>query len=146
MKMNNLLLDTDVLLDFFLDRKPFSDDATKILLLCELKQLNGFVTPVIISNLYYLLRKISNHNKVIEKLNQLLTFIDVLDMNREIIIKALNSDFKDFEDALQNYTAEKSVLIDVIITRNTKDFKNSQLGVLTPEDFLKLIASQSIKN
>ncbi len=141
MKMNNLLLDTDVLMDFFLDRKPFSDDAAKILSLCELKQLNGFVTPVIISNLYYLLRKLSNHNKVIEKLKQLLTFIDVLEMTREIIIKALNSDFKDFEDALQNYSAENSMFINVIITRNTKDYKNSYLGVMTPEDFLKLIAS-----
>ncbi|MDT3740861.1 MAG: PIN domain-containing protein [Candidatus Kapabacteria bacterium] len=139
--MNNLLLDTDVLMDFFLDRKPFSDDAAKILSLCELKQLNGFVTPVIISNLYYLLRKLSNHNKVIEKLKQLLTFIDVLEMTREIIIKALNSDFKDFEDALQNYSAENSMFINVIITRNTKDYKNSYLGVMTPEDFLKLIAS-----
>ncbi len=128
-------------MDFFLDRKPFSDDAAKILSLCELKQLNGFVTPVIISNLYYLLRKLSNHNKVIEKLKQLLTFIDVLEMTREIIIKALNSDFKDFEDALQNYSAENSMFINVIITRNTKDYKNSYLGVMTPEDFLKLIAS-----
>ncbi|MCG2714660.1 MAG: PIN domain-containing protein, partial [Candidatus Marinimicrobia bacterium] len=43
----------------------------------------------------------------------------------------------DFEDALQNYAAEKMGDIDVILTRNTKDFKNSELGVMTPENYLK---------
>jgi hypothetical protein len=55
----------------------------------------------------------------------------------------LSSGFKDFEDALQNYSAEISGDIDVIITRNIKDFKNSTLGVMTPENYLKIkIADQ----
>ena len=54
------------------------------------------------------------------------------------IIVALNSDFKDFEDALQNYAAEINGEISLIITRNTKDYKKSELGVMSPEDFLKL--------
>lgn len=136
--MEKILIDTDVILDFFFDRKPFSDDACQILSLCELNKIQGFVTPVIISNIYYLLRQTAKHEKVIEKLQQLLTFVDVLIMDKNTIIQALNSTFKDFEDALQNYAAENNLEIKLIITRNIKDFKNSNLGVLTPENYLKL--------
>jgi hypothetical protein len=98
---------------------------------------------VIISNVYYLLRQTSTHEKVIEKLKQLITITEVLTTDKEVILKALNSNFKDFEDALQNYSAELNGLIDVIITRNVKDFKNSSLGVMTPDNYLKtLIASR----
>jgi predicted nucleic acid-binding protein len=135
--MKTVLIDTDIILDFFFDRKPFSDDAAKILSLCELNEIKGFVTPVIISNVYYLLRQTAKHEKVIEKLNLLLKFIDVLIMDKNIILKALGSNFRDFEDALQNYTAEESKIVEVILTRNFKDFRNSKLGVLTPENYLK---------
>jgi predicted nucleic acid-binding protein len=137
--MKNILIDTDVVLDFFFDRKPFSDNAAIILSLCESNQINGFITPVICSNVYYLLRKTSKHEKVIEKLSQLLTFIDVLQMDKEIIIEALNSKFKDFEDALQNFSATKAGNIDAIVTRNIKDFTKSKIGVLTPDNFIKTI-------
>ncbi|HON52241.1 MAG TPA: PIN domain-containing protein, partial [Bacteroidales bacterium] len=116
----------------------FSDEASQILSLCELNKIQGYVTPVIISNIYYLLRQTAKHEKVIENLKQLLTFIDVLIMDKNIIIQALNSPFKDFEDALQNYTAENNIDIKIIITRNIKDFKKSNLGVITPENYLKL--------
>ena len=137
--MENILIDTDVILDFFFDRKPFSDNAAIILSYCESNKLKGFITPVICSNVYYLLRRTSKHEKVIERLSQLLTFIDVLQMDKEIVLEALNSKFKDFEDALQNFSAVKSGIIDAIITRNIKDFTNSNIGVLTPDNFLKTI-------
>lgn len=135
--MSKVLIDTDVILDFFFDRKPFSEYAAKIFSLCELKIVQGFVTPVIYSNVYYLLRQTAKHEKVIEKLNQLLTITDVLIIDKEVLVQALNSRFKDFEDALQNYAAIKAKTIDTIITRNLKDFKNSEIGVMTPEDYLK---------
>lgn len=137
--MENILIDTDVILDFFFDRKPFSDSATIILSYCESNKLNGFITPVICSNVYYLLRRTSKHEKVIERLSQLLTFIDVLLMDKEIVLEALNSKFKDFEDALQNFSAVKAGNIDAIVTRNIKDFTNSKIGVLTPDNFSKTI-------
>lgn len=141
--MQKVLIDTDVILDFFFDRKPFSDDAAQILSLCESREITGFITSVIISNVYYLLRQTATHEKVIEKLIQLLSITEVLTTDKTIIFKALNSDFKDFEDALQNFSAEISGEINLIITRNIKDFKNSSLGILTPENYLKtLIASR----
>ena len=92
---------------------------------------------MIISNVYYLLRQTATHEKVIEKLTQLVTITDVLTTNKDVILKALNSNFTDFEDALQNYSAELNGQIDLIVTRNIKDFKNSALGVMTPGNYLK---------
>lgn len=135
--MKRVLIDTDVILDFFFDRKPFSDDAAKVLSLCESREIKGFITSVIISNVYYLLRLSSTHEKVVEKLTQLISITEVLTTDKDVIIKALNSNFRDFEDALQNYSAELNGQIDLIITRNIKDFKNSALAIMTPGNYLK---------
>ncbi|MDR3217937.1 MAG: PIN domain-containing protein [Dysgonamonadaceae bacterium] len=142
--MTTILIDTDVILDFFFDREPFSKNAAKILSLCESKEIKGYVTPVIISNVYYLLRKRAKHEKVINELRNLLSIIHVSVINKNIIFQALNSSFKDFEDALQNYSAESNPEIAVIITRNTKDYKYSSLSVLTPENYIKTIINLKI--
>lgn len=135
--MDKALIDTDVVLDFFFDRQPFSEFATEIFFLCESKKLKGFVNPVIYSNVYYLLRQTAKHEKVIDKLKQLLLITEVLPMNKEVVRNALNSGFKDFEDALQNFSATIYGDIDVILTRNLKDFMKSEIGVLTPETYIK---------
>lgn len=137
--MKNILIDTDVILDFFLDREPFSENAAKILSLCEKREITGFVTPVIVSNVYYLLSQKGKQEKVIEKLKILLSLLEILTIDKNSIMVALNSDFKDFEDALQNYAAEINEKIDLIVTRNTKDYRKSKLGIMNPEDFLKSI-------
>ncbi|MEO1010390.1 MAG: PIN domain-containing protein [Bacteroidota bacterium] len=135
--MKKVLIDTDVLLDFFFDRQPFSDYAAQVLHMCKQKIIEGHTTPVIIANTYYLLRKTAKHEIVIDKLNQLLNVIDVTEMNRKVVINALNSNFKDFEDALQNFSAVENRGITIILTRNIKDFKNSALAILTPELYVK---------
>ncbi|MDP2069408.1 MAG: PIN domain-containing protein [Lutibacter sp.] len=136
--MKHILIDTDVILDLFFDREPFSENAAKILSLCEKKDIIGFVTPVIVSNVYYLLSQNAKQEKVIQKLKILMSILEVLVIDKNAIIVALNSEFKDFEDALQNYSAELNGEIDIIITRNTKDYKKSQIGIMNPENFLKL--------
>ncbi|NMH26273.1 type II toxin-antitoxin system VapC family toxin [Flavobacterium solisilvae] len=135
--MKNVLIDTDVILDFFFDREPFSENAAQVLSLCEKKIVIGYITPVILSNVYYLLSQKGKQEKVIEKLKALVSFLEILNIDKNAIITALNSNFKDFEDALQNFSAEQNGTINTIITRNTKDYKKSNLGVITPEDFLK---------
>tara|TARA_R110002049_G_scaffold154302_1_gene318763 strand:+ start:2121 stop:2543 length:423 start_codon:yes stop_codon:yes gene_type:complete len=135
--MDKVLIDTDVLLDFFFDREPFAMFSSKILDLCEQKIVSGFTTPVIISNIYYLLGKSAKHDVIVEKLKQLLLIIDVVKMDKGVVLNALNSEFKDFEDALQNFSAVEDGNIEIILTRNIKDFSKSKLAVLTPEQYLK---------
>jgi predicted nucleic acid-binding protein len=134
--MDKAFIDTDVILDFLIGREPFALDAAKIFSLSERKQVSICTTGLVFSNAYYILRKLGPHKKVIEKLTQLAKLIDVIGLSKAVVIEALGSDFSDFEDALQHYAAlaDKSR---IIITRNTKDFKHSELAVLTPDQFLK---------
>ena len=92
---------------------------------------------MIISNVYYLLRKTAKHDIIVEKIKQLLNIIDIVKMDKKAVLQALNSDFKDFEDALQNFSAIDNGQIKIILTRNIKDFKKSELAILTPETYLK---------
>ncbi len=69
----------------------------------------------------------------------LLNIVDIAMIGRETVLDALNSEFKAFEDALHNFTAQSEKEIKVIITRNIKDYKASSLSVMTPETYLKAI-------
>jgi predicted nucleic acid-binding protein len=138
--MKSVLIDTDVLLDFYLDRKPFSDDSLQLLLKCEQKQFRACITPVIVANTYYILRRHATHHYVVERLQILLNTITVLSMDQKQVLAALESKFTDFEDALQYFSAVNSNKIDAIITRNIKDFKKSALPVFTPNEFLATFA------
>ena len=141
--MDKVLIDTDVILDFFFDRQPYAEYSAQVIGLCETNKIKGFVTPVIFSNVYYLLRRTARHDKIIDNLKQLLGITDVLAMDKEVVSNALNSGFKDFEDSLQNFAAMKHGAIDVILTRNLKDFSKSKIAVLTPESYIKsIIASR----
>ncbi len=136
--MDHLLIDTDVLLDFLFDRQPFSDDAAKLLSLCDEGKIKGFITSVMVSNIYYILRKNAGHEKVIESLKLLMNMVDVVTTDKQTIIEALHSGFKDFEDALQNFSAQNRADITLIITRNVKDYKASRLSIMDPETYLNL--------
>ncbi len=142
--MQKILIDTDVLLDFYFDRQPFSHDAAEILLRCEEKLIEGYVTPVIISNLYYILRKTASHEKVLMQLSNLLEIIHISQIPKEVILEAINSEFKDFEDALQNFSAENEN-INILVTRNIKDYKKSRITIVTPTVYLKSIMKLKIK-
>ena len=76
--------------DFFFDRKPFSDNAAKVLSLCESGEIKSFITSVTISNIFFILRQTAIHEKVIEKLVQLVTVMEVLTTDRKVILKDNN--------------------------------------------------------
>ncbi len=135
--MNNLFLDSDVIIDFLIDRKPFSQHAARIFSLIAYKKIKGYSSPLCFSNVYYVLSKYASHKTIISKLKELTELIRILQVDKKVILSALHSNFKDFEDAIQYFTALANKSIDIIVTRNIKDFKNSALPVLTPETFLK---------
>lgn len=137
--MNNVVIDSDILLDFFLQRQPFFDHSSKVLTLCERGKIKGFITGLIISNTYYLLRKHFQHRLIMNDFKQLLVFLDVLTIEKNTILKAIDSEFSDFEDAIQNFSADSNGFINAIITRNIKDYKKSKLSVLTPTMFLETL-------
>ncbi|HXD77316.1 MAG TPA: PIN domain-containing protein [Puia sp.] len=134
--MNKAFIDTDVILDFLIAREPFALDAARIFSLSENKQISICTSGLVFSNAYYVLRKLGTHRKVVQKLTQLSGLIAIIDLSKTAVIQALESEFGDFEDALQHFAA-LSDGVRVIVTRNTRDYKHSQLAVLTPDQYLK---------
>ena len=137
--VNNVLIDSDIILDSLLDRQPFSNNSSKILSLCEKQKIKGFITGVMIANIYYLLKKEHDSHRILAAIKRLLTFLDILVIDKKMILAAIDSEFVDFEDAIQNFSAENNGSITAIITRNIKDYKKSKLSVLTPEMFLSTL-------
>jgi predicted nucleic acid-binding protein len=139
--MTDLFIDTDVIIDFLIDRKPHSREAAIIFTLIEQKKLKGYVSSLTFSNLYYVLKKIESHNKVISKLDSISKMLTILKVDQQTIKDAIASGFSDFEDSIQYSCALDYKKIDVLITRNTKDYKNSEIPVMTPADYLKTVSS-----
>jgi len=139
--MTDPFIDTDVIIDFLSDRKPHSREAAIIFTLIEQKKIKGYASSLTFSNLYYVLRKIESHNKVKSKLESLSQIVGILKVEERTIKEALASDSPDFEDSIQYFSALDSKKIDVIITRNTRDYKKSDIPVMTPGDYLKTVIS-----
>ena len=138
--MKRILIDSDVILDFVFDREPFVEYSAKILNLCYLEKVSGFITPIIFSNINDMIQKEKSRKDLKSILNDLIQITDVVNFSKNSIREALNSDFNDFEDALQNFSAEQNK-IDIIVTRNIKDYKHSNVPVMNPENFLKTFNS-----
>jgi len=139
--MTNLFIDTDVIIDFLIDRKPYSREAAIIFTLIDQKKLKGYASSLTFSNLFYVLRKIEPHKKVISKLDSISKILTILKVDEQNVRDAIDSGFPDFEDSIQYFCAMDCKKIEVIITRNTKDYKNSSLPIMTPGDFLKSASS-----
>jgi predicted nucleic acid-binding protein len=132
--MKTIFVDTNIVLDLLQKRENFYEDAQKIFTLADTKQVKLYVSALTIANTHYLLYK---HLKI-EARTVLLKFkilVDILPVDDNVLTLALNSNFTDFEDAIQYYTALENN-IEIILTRNKKDFKNSIISVLTPKEYL----------
>ena len=135
--MDQLFLDTDVILDLLTDRKPFSDDIAEIFDLAVEKKIMLHSSALTLSNAFYILRKVASPRKILEQFRKLITIVRMTEMNHDVVTAALGSSFTDFEEALQNFSALQQSGIGIILTRNTKDYKNSSLIVLSPEMYLR---------
>lgn len=139
--MKHVFLDTNVLIDFLANRKPFSLEAAILFNYSFKKKISIYVAAVSFNNIYYILRQSCSHLETIKILNELQEWTEVVDVSKEVIRKSLKSGFKDFEDAIQYCCAISIGKIDGIVTRDTKDFKTSSLPVLTPREALTIIES-----
>ncbi len=131
-----IVIDNNVILDVFQNREPFVQFSSKVLRLVETKQVKGYVTANSITDIHYVLnRSLKDKEKVYDAIDTLLQLIDIIDVTAKDVRKAFHPDVIDFEDELISVCAER-VKIDYIITRNTKDFINSPVPAINPEDFL----------
>ncbi|MGL5111101.1 MAG: type II toxin-antitoxin system VapC family toxin [Flavobacterium sp.] len=136
--MSRIFLDTNVILDLLGERVPFFDSIAKVATLADQKKLAIIVSPLSFTTIDYVLNKYESSESVLNKLRKFKIICEVCEVNEETIDKALNSNFKDFEDAVQYFTAIQSNC-SIIITRNGKDFKNSTIPIMTAEEYLSSI-------
>ncbi len=131
-----LFIDTDIILDVLAKREPFYDSAAQLFTLIDEGKVEAFTTPVVFSNLFYILFKFKNRSFTHSSLRKLRLLLKIIQVDEKVVDLALNSEFKDFEDAIQFYSAKLQEL-DFIVTRNVKDFVAKDLVVLTAEDYIE---------
>lgn len=132
---DRLFLDTNVVLDLLGEREPFYNAAAKITTLADKGEVNLVVSALTYSTLYYILSRVENKELVKEKMRKFRVVAETSNFTDKIVEMGLSSNFSDFEDSLQYYCAvEKGCTI--LITRNGKDFKESEIPVLSPDEYL----------
>lgn len=133
--MKKIFLDTNIILDFLGEREGFYEASAKIMTLADKKKIQVYTSPSSISNVFYVLAKYENSKTALEKIRKFKLLCSMSVMDDEVVEKAIHSNFKDFEDAMQYFSALASNC-DVIITRNEKDFKNALIPVMNAESYL----------
>jgi len=131
-------IDCNILLDWLLDREPFSSYSAKIIELTETKKILGLVSPLTLANTYYVISKELNKKIADEFIIDSLRIFSVPGISLKNIKEAVLKKFKDFEDDVHSSIAAENN-VDFLITRNKKDFKNDRFKVLDAEEFLRVI-------
>ena len=137
--MKQVFVDTNILLDYLFERKGFYKNAEKLFDYCAMRNIKVNISSLSVATIAYLLSKKFRINEVKEQLEILYGFANILPFNKRIIFLAHQSSFKDLEDAFQYFTT-KEHHIPFLVTRNIKDFAVDDLSVLSPQQFLEIMA------
>ena len=136
--MQIVLFDTNIILDIALKRLPHFNDAAQLFTLIDKKKISGNITATTITDIYYIAKSEKGHEETLEFISNLIEVVEIIGVDRDVIVKAIKSELKDFEDAIQTVAAEFSE-IDYVITRNKKDFLKSGLNIYTPKEFIQTL-------
>ena len=139
--MKKVYFDTNILLDFALKRKKFNVVAAKLINLVVEEQIMGFVNGASIVSIHYILSKNRNKTLALEFVNDIIDIFEIAELDKKVIQNAINSNFTDFEDAIHEFSAIDAN-VEIIVTRNPKDFKQSRLQILEPKQLIKYFAKK----
>ena len=133
----NIFVDTNIVLDLLLMRKPYYKSATQLFSFADRKELIICISALTFTTVHYILSKHVGSEKAKNVLRQFKTLVKVLPIDDSIIDLALASAFKDFEDAVQYYCTVSAGL-SILLTRDFKDYKKASISIMSAEDFLKI--------
>jgi|TARA_R100000306_G_scaffold4558_1_gene7349 predicted nucleic acid-binding protein len=134
--MNRVLIDTNIVIDLLAMRKDFYEEAADLFSRADKKELVLAISALTFANTNYILTKLKSTKEAREILRKFKLLVEIVSLDEKITQLALSDDnFPDFEDGFQYYSAMENQ-IDIIITRNKKDFKNSKIPVLTAKEFM----------
>lgn len=136
--MEKVFIDTDIALDLLAQREPHYQASATLFSYADRGELAIYISSLSFSNLNYLLTREYNSSEARRILNTFKVLVKVLAVDEKIIGLALNSRFRDLEDAIQYYTAIENG-INILLTRNIKDYKGAEIAVLSAEVYLKRV-------
>jgi predicted nucleic acid-binding protein len=135
--MKSIFLDTNIVLDLLANREPFYFDAARLFSMADKKEIRLSVSALTFANTNYILLQSKKSEEAKQILRKLKLIVNILPLDEKILELALNdTDFKDFEDALQYFTAIENGS-DALITRNLKDFRKANIPVMTADQYLQ---------
>jgi predicted nucleic acid-binding protein len=132
-----VFVDTDIIYDLLAKRDPFYFAAARLFTLADEGKIQIFISALSLPNVHYLLSKKKSEEEARQILRKFKVLVHVTPLDEKIIDLALNSEFSDFEDAIQYFSALQNE-VEVLLTRNLKDYKKAQISVLTAQDFINL--------
>ncbi len=134
--MNKILIDTNIVIDLLAKREDFYEQAAELFSLADKKELKLTISSLTFANTNYVLTKQKSTKEAREILRKFKVLVEILNLDDKIIELVLSDDaFSDFEDGLQYYSALENN-VDLILTRNKKDFKHSKLPILSAKEYL----------
>jgi PIN domain. len=132
-----VFVDTDIIYDLLAKRDPFYLAAARLFTLADEGNVQIFISALSLANIHYLLTKKKSMEEARQILRKFNVLVNITPLNEKIIDLALNSEFTDFEDAIQYFSALQND-VEALLTRNLKDYKKAQIPVLTAQDFINL--------
>ena len=137
---DKVFADTNIVIDFLLDRTPHSDPAIKLLKMAEAKKIELFVSAGSYDTLYYVLRKnLVPHADCIRLFKRLNRIVKMVAVDKDVVENAIESNFSDIEDAIQYFSARKVKGLKTIISRDKKGFNKGKMTILSAEEYLKTL-------
>jgi predicted nucleic acid-binding protein len=130
-----ILVDTNVLLDVFLERAPHYRHSAAIWGLAESHREDVYISAISFNNIHYIMRKLKGKDCAQRAVEVLNAVFHIAPLDHEVLTKAVMAKAPDFEDAIQFYSA-LSIGADCIVSRNIKDFPQDTLPVWSAEAFL----------
>lgn len=138
----NIVFDTCVIVDILQKREPFYENAFELLMAISNRKISGIITAKSFTDIYYILRRKMNEEKVRQSLKTIFELFDIVDTCAIDCELALTAQMADYEDAIMIETA-KRLKADGIVTCNIKDYVTEEIRVFSPEKLLTLIANLS---
>lgn len=139
----NFFIDTNIIIDLLLKREVHYENSLKIFNHSAKQEIKLFTSSHAFVTTYYVCKKAMDESLLRSLLEDLLAFISVISVDESMIKRALTLvDIKDYEDAVQICSTQSIKAIDGIITRNQKDFKNSDIKAFTPDEALVMIKNK----
>lgn len=135
--MKKVLIDTNVVIDLLAKREPFYKSTSRLFTLASKKLITAYVSSLTLVTTHFIVSRELSESETRKVIRRFKSIANVLDLKDAYLNLALDSEFKDFEDAIQYHTALSNNL-DAIITRNKRDFKKSNIPVYTTEEYLEL--------